>query len=516
MSVRVHPTRGRTPGRTEPPASPPTGPSTPPPQAPARGPELVRPADAFFLHAETPLAPQHVGGLAILDPSGRDGGPLRLEEVTACVLDRLRDHRRLRQRLLEPVPGLARLVWVEDEAFDIEDHVHHVVLHGDALHGDARHGDALHGDADERRQHQLTEFLDTVMAEPCDRSRPLWDMYLISGLAGGRQALLLKLHHAIADGLGALDVATHLLEPEPTTAPVAPRRWDTEVPDLGLGFRTACLLSQTAAPLREVRGVAARIRTRPRRWLQDGARVVAGVWELARLGEAPASPLNGPLARSRRTQLTEVPVASIEEARQRARCTSHDVLLIAVAEAVSRYLRREVGDEAPEILRTMIPVAGRNRLAGIAPGSWTSTLSVDIPVGPMSLDARVAAVRSEMRRARRSRQPLGARFVMEMIGTWAPPPLHARFARFAYCDRWFNLIVSSLRGVTSARYLCSAPVVAAYPLLPLASDVRLVVGTMTWMDALTIGLTADEVVGPALEMLARDIEDTIEQLRKPG
>jgi WS/DGAT/MGAT family acyltransferase len=471
--------------------------------------ELLRPQDAFFLYTEAGNVQQHVGGLAILDPSRRRGGALRPDDLTRLLGGRLHRLPRLRQRLAVPPLGLARPAWVDDDAFDLGWHVR-----GSRL--------PAPGTWD-----QLCALVETVMAEPLDRSRPLWELYLVDGLADGSQAVLLKLHHAIADGLGALNVAHQLFglaggnsggvlrRLRAVTDPVEPGEpspW-RPVPPPGRGrlfWRT--LARHAAAPWRAFGGALARTGRHPARSLRRAGEIVVGIWQLARAGTAPSCALNRAVGPRRRIVLSDVPLERVKKIRGKLGGTINDIVLTLIAEGLHGLL--ELRGQPPGTLRVMVPVAVRPPGQAVAPGTWTSALSLDLPVGPMRPAERLAAVRALTKRAKRSHQALGASFLMQMVGAWAPAALHARAARFAYRGRWFSLIVTTLRGMAVAVELAGAPVVVAYPLMPLAEDVGVTAAAMTWGDRLTIGLTADADAVPDLELVSAALLEAADRLHR--
>jgi WS/DGAT/MGAT family acyltransferase len=500
--------------------------------------ELLRPHDAFFLHTETERVQQHVGGLAILDPSGRAAGPLRLEEVAAHLAARLDRLPRLCQRLAFPPLGLVRPAWVDDPAFDLTAHLSTLRLPSPG------------GRA------ELCDAVAAVMSQPLDRSRPLWQGYLIEGLADGLQGFLVKLHHAIADGLAALELARHILDLTPTPTPPGPAApVDTassppqELDRLDLGGRPqgpgastaggaatteggtrrtrgtaraprglrlflASLWAHAACPLRSLAHGTVHLLTRPRWSLRRALDTLVGVWELARGGRAPRSPLTGPIGPHRGIAFTEVPLPWVERIRRRLGCSTNDVALTATAEALHKLLASRRGPAPPATLRTMLPIAVRPWSKQTAPGTWTAAFSLDLPVGPMTPVERLAAVRALTRAARRTHQARAAKFLMDSVGTWAPAWVHARAARFAYRGRWFNLIVTALRGVPVPVYLLGARVVAAYPIMPLAEDMGFAVAALSWADQFTVGLTADHDTIQDLDVVAKAMTDCIEQLYK--
>jgi diacylglycerol O-acyltransferase len=467
--------------------------------------ELLRPHDAFFLHTETARVQQHVGGLAILDPTGRPAGPLRLEEVATHLAGRLDRVPRLRQRLAFPPLGLVRPAWVDDDAFEVAAHLRTLQLTGPGSRA------------------ELCAAVEAVMSQPLDRSRPLWEGYLIEGLPDGLQGFLVKLHHAIADGLAALELARHILDltPQPAgpvdNASSPPPSLDRLIPGGRprgrLRFFFAALGAHLAGPLRSLGYGAVHLVTKPRWSLRRACDTLLGVWGLARGGRAPCSPITGPIGPQRRIAFTEVPLPWINRIRRELSCGTSDIALTATAAALHKLLAATEG-EAPAILRTMLPIAVRPWSKQAAPGTWTAAFSIDLPVGPMTPAERLAAVRALTRAARRTHQARAAKFLMDSVGTWAPSWIHARAARFAYRGRWFNLIVTALRGVPVPVYLLGARVVAAYPIMPLAEDMGFAVAALSWADQLTIGLTADRDTIPELDAVAKAMTDCVEQLYK--
>jgi diacylglycerol O-acyltransferase / wax synthase len=476
--------------------------------------ELLRPQDAFFVYTETPRVQQHVGGLAVLDSSGRPQGPVRLAELVELVGAGLAGCPRLRQRLAVAPLGLARAAWVDDDRFDLSWHVRRQVL------------------PEPGGWEQLTLVVEALMATQLDRSRPLWELHLIDGLDGGSQAVVLKLHHAIADGLGALNVAHHLFglsdgarhgvlrrlrlataADRPASPADPPAGWTPRpMPSRGRLFWTT-LWEHTLAPWRAFGWALLRTARHPARSFRRAGEIVIGIWQLARAGTAPRSTLNRTTGPKRRIVLTEVPLDQVKRIRGKLGGTVNDIVLTLVAEGVHSLLARHAATPAAgDTLRVMVPVAVRPPGQAAAPGTWTSALSVDVPLGPMRASERLAAVRVRTKRAKRSHQPLGATFLMQVVGSWAPAPLHARAARFAYRGRWFNLIITTLGGIAPPVHIAGARVEVAYPLMPLASDVGVTAAAMTWGDRLTIGLTADAGTVPDLERVADALRESLDRL----
>jgi diacylglycerol O-acyltransferase len=437
--------------------------------------EPLRPNDVFFLNADAGGAYQHVAGIAVLDPSPRPDGPVARAELAARLGHYLQlgAMPRLRQRLAFPWGQFARPAWVEASDFDLDRHVRTRRV----------------GEPGERRQ--LEAAIEDILAQPLPRDRPLWELWLFDGLADGRQAVLIKMHHAIADGIGALALVEHLLDDadedgsEPPLGQSAP---PARSPN-GLEVFRSTLIHQLVAPGRDLYGAARRAASDPRRAFRQITQTVGGVWELAHAGPAPSTPLNGPVGVERRVVLAEVSRAALRAARGNDGGTDNDVLLAATAAAVCEWSCAH-GAQPPERLRTVVPVSTRRRRSE-EPGNWTATLNVDLPAARMAPRERLRAVVAATAAAKRSHQRLGSQWVMGAVGLWAPPRLHARFARFSYRGTWFNLIVSNVPGVRRPRTLAGAPVIAAYPIIPLVQGVGLTVAAMTWVDRLMLGFTAD-------------------------
>jgi diacylglycerol O-acyltransferase len=504
--------------------------------APAGGTELLRVQDAFFLHTDTGRVHQQVGGLAIAEPA--PGGAVPLDWLRDHIARELPGWPRLRKRLAFPRWSLARPVWIDDPGFDLGWHLREATLDSP--------GDRA----------ALEHYVAAAMAEPLDWRRPLWEVHLVGGLDGGRQAVLFKVHHAVADGLGTISAGVSILfepgppdgkpgpeagrepnreagrespgpeagrespgpeagrEPNPAAGgepagPEAGREPNREAggepagPAAGDGIPPEALTSapagitgeavrqQLGATARLVRsGWQAAVQTPGLAW-QQASRTARGVWELARAGPAPPSGLNRRLGSRRCLALGEIPLAEFRAVRRAFRATANELVL-----ALASAMAAELGVGAGDTVRASLPVSTRRR-GPVEPGSHTSALMVDLPAWAMPPPDRLAAVRQAMVPLRASAQPRGSQFVMAAAGTATPPRVHAAVSRWMYRGRWFNLIATNMPGPGRAPYFGPAPVSVAYPIVPLAEDVGLAVGAMTWADTVAIGVTTDaDTVGP--------------------
>src|SRR5207302_802932 len=179
----------------------------------SKGCEMVQrlgPQDASFLYLETPNVHQHVGGLAILDPATRPDGVLRFDNLAEVVAPRLHLAPRFRQKVGFPPLAAARPVWVDDGAFDLGFHMRRAALPSPGGH------------------RELVDYVQRVISRPLDRSKPLWELYLIEGMENGLSAVLTKAHHCMIDGMAAVDLATAVYDFSPVAQVLTPEPWEPE------------------------------------------------------------------------------------------------------------------------------------------------------------------------------------------------------------------------------------------------------------------------------------------------
>ena len=456
--------------------------------------ELLRPQDAFFWHVETPSVPEHVAGLAILDPSTAPGGSMTADDLIRLVERRLPRVPQLSRRIVVPWLGLARPAWIEEPSLEARRHVRSVTV---------RSG----GDSEMRQA--VTE----ILSRPLDRRRPMWEMALLEGTDPPGLAWLIKLHHAIADGLGAISAACAFTDVEPAApdppAAAVPAPDRTPPPTAPSIFRETMRLHVDGVRGGVLRAASA-LRSDPAGSARSAWRTLTGVMQLALDGLAPRSALNAPVSPARAFATTSAPMRDVQAVQQAFSCGVNDLVLTAVAAGLHRWFARH-GEVAPDMVRAVSPISVRANGSNAA-GNWTVGISVPVPVIDLEPRERLLAVQAAARRIRRSRRPDGARFVMQALGTWLPARLHAAAARRMYHGRWFNLIVSAMPGSSLPRSLAGARIVTAYPILPLAPGVGLTVGAMTWVDRLTFGLTGDPDIVPDLDTLAADIGDSLVDL----
>jgi len=458
--------------------------------------ERVGPQDASFFYLETPNVHQHVGGLQVLDPSSRPDGRLPFGDVVRLIQSRLHLIPRFRQRAVRPPLPLALPVWLDDPAFDIAFHVRRAALPAPG------------------GRTELQEFVQRVTSRPLDHTKPLWELYVIEGMQDGLAALLTKVHHAMIDGVAAMDIASVVFDttPQPRTVRVPPWRpqpWPSTA-DLVMGAFRAEILH----PLQTLTDAARTAFDAPARAAHLAGGVLSGIAETLGAGlPASPSPLNRPVGPNRRFAMTEAPLQEFKDIKNALGATVNDVVLAAVAGGLNRWLRERREPVRGRTLRAMVPVSVRLPEDPSGMGNRLSSLFVDLPVGSMGPKRRLALIREVTKNLKESRQVVGAEFLMN-IGAWAPPTIHALAARLAARARFFNLVVSNVPGPQIPLYVAGARLLGAYPLMPLAGGTGLSVAVTSLAGTMAFGLVGDWDTIPDIDVLATGVADSIEELRK--
>jgi hypothetical protein len=422
-------------------------------------------SDAFFLHVESPIAAQHVGGLVMIDESG-EGYRERLRALIEAHLDQLP---RFRQRL-SVTSRWRRPRWVAYERLDWDYHVPEFDISGP----DGRPGGVA----------GLHAFIAEQQSAPLPRDRPLWRFMVVRGVAAGRCAAVLVVHHVVSDGIGTVAQVMRMLEPPMTELP------------LGSEARPG--------PVRSALAIA------------------VGLAQLATDGGAPYRLPTGHTA-ARRFGTVDLPLDEVRAVSRRHAARVSDVLLSAVAGALRRVGGLGVEDASPK-LRVAVPLMVRDP-GSSAEGNLTAAVMMDLPLGPLAEPERLAEVAGRSRRLRTGTRALASRFVMRTVGQLLPPPLHAWFARTVYGARFFQAIVSNMPGSNRPMRMAGSDMAAVYPILPLAPGAPLVVGALGWDGTLFVGISADPALVADADALGAAILAVLDELgraapvrpaRRPG
>ncbi|RKS68862.1 uncharacterized protein DUF1298 [Actinomadura pelletieri DSM 43383] len=400
--------------------------------------------DAFFLAVETPTAPQHAGGVIMLDISRRDVGPADLVRV---IKERLDGLPRFRQRLVRR-GRWRRPVWRPHDHVDWDWHV------------TERHVDGMDG---------LRAVVAELQSRPLPLDRPPWRMVVVKGAAPGRTAVVYLMHHVVADGVGIVAQAVHLMDPPPEPVGTRP----------------------------------------PRRPIRKALATVIGLGQLA-VDTAPPDRLPAAGTSERRFGTMHLPLGTVREVGRRHGARVTDVVLCAVAGALNRTVGAR--DDAPGTCRVAVPLMMRPPGSAMV-GNHTTAVMVDLPLGPMPETERLALISRRSRVLRSGTRAQAAWTVMWQAGRILPGPLHARFARMAYSGRFLQGTVSSLPGPDTTLRLAGAPLTAVYPIVPLAPGTPFALAGLGVARELCFGLSLDPGLVDDAGALMDAVHDVIEELR---
>jgi WS/DGAT/MGAT family acyltransferase len=418
------------------------------------------------------------------------------DELVDQIMSRLHLVPRYRQRLAYVPFNQGRPVWIDDPHFNVGFHVRHTALPSPG------------GDE------QLKRLAGRVFSQALDRSRPLWEIWLVEGLSEARFGLLSKTHHALVDGISGVDIATVLFDTSPDPLPVAPpdHEWVPRPLPSGVQLLADALLERATVPGEIVRGVRATLRG-PRHVAGRAARALGGVGAMARVGlqAAPTSSLNVRIGPHRRFTWVQGDLRQFKAIKNALGGTVNDVVLASVAGALGRYLRMhgEATDET--VLRAMVPVSVRADVERGALGNRVAAMWAPLPVGIADPVQRLLTISRDMEGIKSSGQAVGAQVLTELTG-FAPPTIMAQAARLQARQRMFNLVVTNVPGPQFPLYMLGRQLEAMYPMVPLAENQALGVAIMSYNGQLNFGLNADFDALPDLEALADELRASMEEL----
>lgn len=315
--------------------------------------DRLSPLDASFLYLEGPRTPMHISSLAIYE-----GPPPRNADLLNMLEARLPLVPRFRQRLATVPFGAHRPMWVDDEAFDLGAHVQHIA-------------------APEPTEDCLLQLTGRILSQPLCRTRPMWEMWLITGLARDRFAILSKTHHSMWDGVSGIDLHSVLLDSSPDVRREETLPFEPEPEPSGFGM----LMHATRDRLDETK----RVLTTAREIVADPSKAVRTVSRFARdasglatsfLRPAPRSPMNAPIGARRRFAVARGSLGEVKDLRYTLGASVNDVILAAVAGAVRQWQLRR--GEEPQDVKVMVPVSIRTEHDG--PGNRVAMVTIDLPV----------------------------------------------------------------------------------------------------------------------------------------
>jgi WS/DGAT/MGAT family acyltransferase len=458
--------------------------------------ERLSSTDLVFLGLEDENLCMHIGAVSIFEggPLINALGGLDIEQVRTFVEASLVSNRRFRQKLAY-VPLLRHPVWVDDHHFDIEYHVRHSALHHPG------------------HEEALKQTASRIMSQPLDRSKPLWEMWFVEGLEGGRFALISKLHHVMIDGVSAAETLASFLRFDPSTSMPRRRRWRPRPAPSPAQLLSEELSRRAALPLGAVRaGLDAVADPAAAFEAATDAMLAVGEAAAANLGIASATPLNVPVGPHRSFEWSRFDLDAVKEVKRALNGTVNDVVLAVTAGAVRHFFEQRGLPTAGLDIRMTMPVNLRNADERGRLGNRVGVLNMPLPVAERDPVRRLRSVIRTTKRLKKSRQLRGVELVAEFTDRTLPP-LAAWLANFASKTRTYNLSVTNIPGPPAPVYLLGARMTEIYPLAFLFSQQALTAGLFSYDDSLYWGLTADAEALPDLKQIVVGIESEFARLR---
>jgi diacylglycerol O-acyltransferase / wax synthase len=445
--------------------------------------------DSSFLHLERGAAHMHVASVTLFEGPAPD-----YEEFRRHIESRLPLVPRFRQKLRFVPLSQGRPIWVDDPHLNLAYHIRHTALPAPGA------------------ESQLRTLAARIFSQRLDRSKPLWELWLVDGIEGGRFAIVGKSHHALVDGVSGIDITTVLFDAEREAASVPePEPWVPSPEPGDTQLLTDALIERATSPTEMMRAVRALVRA-PREALATLGEAVAAAGSFARAGAAaPSSPLNVTIGPYRRFAWVQADLDGLKRVKDQVGGTVNDVVLAAVTGAVGRFLRSRGHSTRGLELRAMVPISVRTADERGALGNRVSSFMAPLPVWAEDPLERLRMVSSTMGDLKQSRQAVGAT-ILTQLTDFAPPTILGQAARLQPAQRFFNLVVTNIPGPQFPLYLMGRELEAIFPMVPLAKRQAVCFGIFSYNGQVNFGLVGDYDAMPDLDLLAQDLEESLAEL----
>jgi WS/DGAT/MGAT family acyltransferase len=445
--------------------------------------------DASFLTQEKESSHMHVGAVMVFE-----GPPPSYEDFVEQVQSRMHLVPRYRQKLAFPRFEMGRPMWVDDPSFNLEYHVRNTAL--------PKPGE----------MEQLQQLAARVFSQRLDRSKPLWETWLVQGLEQNRFALISKTHHSLIDGVAGVDLASVLFDLSPVPSKVDPEPWTPHPEPTGAELVAEGVKGLVQRPF-SLAGQALQAVQKPGRTLSTVRESTEALGEVvwAGMNPAPDVPLNVPIGPHRRLQDVRVSLDDFKTVKRAFGGTVNDVVLAVVAGALRRWLRtRGVRTEGME-LRALVPMSIRSEQEMSEGGNRIAAMRGPLPVYVEDPVERLRVVRESMAGVKDSKQALGAE-VIAGLQDFAPPTLLAQASRLNFSTRLFNLIVTNVPGPQFPLYLLGRELQELLPVAFLPQDHALAIAIMSYNGTVEFGLLADYDAMPDVSEVGDAIRASLDEL----
>ena len=459
-------------------------------------PDRLTALDSTFLHLEDhSSAHMHVASVMVFE-----GAAPTLTALVDHVQSRLHLVPRYRQRLATVPFGQGRPLWVDDPHFNPYYHIRHT---------------ALPRPADDAALKQLAGRL---FSQRLDRSKPLWEIWLVQSMAGGRFALIATTHPALVDGVSGVDITTVLFDTAAEPAPTgggwdSNQTWSAKPLPGQAKLLGEALMERTTVPAEMARG-ARRLLRAPRRaaaQVKDGLASIGATTLAGINAPAPPSPFNVDIGPHRRYTFVDADLARFKAIKDSLGGTLNDVVLASVSLALGRYLRGKGHDTDGLVLKAMVPVSVRTKEQRGALGNQVAAMWAPLPVGVENAAEALREIAVAMDDLKKGGQAVGAQVLTNLAG-FAPPTILSQAARLQARQPFFNLVVTNVPGPQFPLYLLGRRLQILYPVVPLAQRQALGIAVMSYDGHLGFGLLGDYDALPDIEEIALDLQAAIDSL----
>jgi diacylglycerol O-acyltransferase len=455
--------------------------------------------DASFLYFETSTMHMHVCATIVFDPSTMPGG-YSFEKVKEFLQSRLHLVPPYRRKLASVPFNLDHPYWVEDENFDLDYHVRRI------------------GCPAPGTEEQLAEIAGDIASRPLDRTRPLWELWVVEGLENGHVATIGKMHHCTVDGVSGANVMVHLfdLSPEESEKPPPPDDWKPERKPSDVEMLGRAVLSRA---------------TKPFQLLGMVGQTVGAVTNVVRTGRrmgssmpapftAPRTSFNAAVTAHRNVAFARVSLEEVKHVKRTFGTTVNDVVLAVCSGALRRYLedRKELPDKS---LIAAVPVSVRTEEEKDVMGTnKVSAMFMSLASDIEDPVERLMAIHEANKGAKEQHKAIGADLLQNWAQFAAPNTfsLAARaYSSLKLADRHaviHNLVISNVPGPPIPLYFAGAKLVGMYPLGPVMDGAGLNVTVLSYMDVMDWGFIACRELVPNLWGLAAGVPDTLSELTK--
>jgi WS/DGAT/MGAT family acyltransferase len=447
--------------------------------------------DASFLHQEGPTSHMHIGGLLTFE-----GPPPAFNEFLDHIRGRLHLVPRYRQKLVTPPLESGRPLWADDSCFNLEYHVRHAALPPPGT------------------EEQLFRLAARIASQQLDRSKPLWELWLVEGLDDGRFALISKTHHALVDGVAGVDLAQVLFDAErsPEPAPSELEPWQAG-PEPSPADLVLAGVRGVASVATELVGRAVSASLRPAATVTRLRDAIEGVGEIvwAGLNPAPETPLNCEIGPHRRYAVVRQELDDYRQVKNALGGTVNDVVLTVVSGSLAGWLRsRGIRTEGLE-MRALVPVSVRVQDDQGSLGNKLAVMRGPLPVYINDPVARLRFVKKAMDGLKESKQAVGAA-TLAAVNNLAPPTILAQASRLNFSTRLFNMIVTNIPGPQLPLYVLGRRLDDLFPIAFLPTGHALAVAIMSYNGRLEYGLLGDYDALPDIQLIADGLDEALAEL----